>query len=73
MVFVTLILIQRLTLLAEAADRCSTIPATDLPPSASEPVVQLRFMGDFSITSEDCADDNDFEEHEACGFIIFFM
>lgn len=44
---------QRLVLLAEAAERCKSLRAWDLPPSASDAVVQLRVMGDYSITSED--------------------
>ena len=59
---------QRLLLLAAAADRCKAMRAFDLPPSASEPVVQLRVMGDFSITSEDDNLDDQGEENEACWF-----
>ena len=45
--------LQRLVLLSVAARACTTIRASDLPVSALEPVMQLRVMGDFSISSED--------------------
>lgn len=44
--------------------------ALDLPPSASEAVVQLRVMGDYSITSED-GDEDDSADNEAC--LIFLL
>ena len=47
----SLLTFQRLALLSSAAEGCSTIHAADLPNSASEPVLQLRVMGDFSISS----------------------
>jgi hypothetical protein len=60
-------------LLAGAAERCKTVRALDLPPSASEPAVQLRVLGDFSITSDDGDDQDNCEENEASGFFLFEM
>jgi hypothetical protein len=64
-----LILFQRLLLLAGAAERCKTVRVLDVPPSASEPVVQLRVLGDFSITSDDGDDQDNCEENEASGSV----
>jgi hypothetical protein len=54
-----LTLLQRLVLLSSAAEACAIVRASDLPVSAVEPVMQLRVMGNFSISSsEDDAEED---------------
>ena len=46
-------------LLSSAAEACAIVRASDLPVSAVEPVMQLRMMGNFSISSsEDDAEED---------------
>jgi hypothetical protein len=55
-----LIQLQRLALLSAAAEGCASVRASDLPDSASDPVMRLRVMGNFSVSSEDGDDEDGF-------------